>query len=374
MAALFVASVLFIFYAYVGYPVLMGITARLACKPRPADGRPDLPIAVLIPAFNEERVIETKIRNVLASDYRGELRVVVVVDGSSDRTAACAEKVQDRRVKVIVQPVRAGKMAAINRGMETISEPVVILTDAQELFAADAIGRLVAHFSDSTVGVVSGAVQMIDPHSGFARDIGAYWSYERWLRLSESRCGSTMGASGAIYALRRNCFRPLPEDTILDDVAIPFEVLRQGYSVKYEPRAIAYEHTAEEPAQELNRKRRTLAGNYQLIARYRDLLWPPWSANAFRFWSHKVFRLAVPYALVGALIGAFGLPTPMKWWALSLHGVFYGLAALAFMYRGRVKLRVLSIPYTFCMLNWAVITGSYAYVSGRQRGLWEHSK
>ncbi|HET9122578.1 MAG TPA: glycosyltransferase family 2 protein, partial [Acidiferrobacteraceae bacterium] len=257
-------------------------------------------------------------------------------------------------------------------GMRELREPMVVLTDAQELFAPDAIRLLIERLFDPRVGAVSGAVRMIDAHTGFSRNLGAHWTYECWLRRNESASGSTMGASGAIYAIRRSCFRSLPEDTILDDVAVPFEILRQGYLVKYEPRALAFEYATADAGQEYARKRRTLAGNYQLISRYRDLLWH--RQAAFRFWSHKVFRLLVPYALLGAFIGTFGLPPVLLQLSLGAHIVFYGLALLAFIARRRIRLSLLSFPYTFCVLNWAAIAGSYDYLSGRQRGLWERSK
>ena len=330
------------------------------------------PVAVLVPAFNEATTIGAKLRNLSSSTYPGPLRVVVVSDGSVDETVARVRELRDPRVTLVISPMRRGKMGALNLGMREIHESVVVLTDAQELFAPDAIRLLVEGLADPRVGVVSGAVQMIDTHTGFSQNLGAYWTYECWLRRNESCCGSTMGASGAIYAIRRACFRSLPEDTILDDVALPFEVLRQGYLVKSAPGAVAFEYATTEPGQEYARKRRTLAGNYQLISRYRDLLWR--RDVAFQFWSHKVFRLLVPYAMVGAFAGTFGLPPVLLGLSLAAHILFYGLALFAVVARRPIRVPVLSFPYTFCVLNFAAIAGSYDYLSGRQRGLWERSK
>lgn len=372
MDSVFVMSVGFILYTYLGYPVLMALLARLfrARVPDPA-GYP--PVAVLIPAYNEGQCIAEKLRNTLESDYPGPLRVIVVCDGVCDDTAAQVQSLGDARITLVVLPVRGGKMNAINRGMERVYEPVVVLTDAQELFARDAIRRLAQHFGDPRTGAVSGTVQQIDPRTGFARGLGAYWRYESWIRRCESVSGSTMGASGAIYALRRECFHPLPADTILDDVAIPFAALRRGYLIRYEPRAMAFEHATGEAGQEFARKRRTLAGNYQLIARHLDLLLPCYRGVAFRFWSHKVFRLLVPYALIGALAGAFWLPAPARWLVLGLQLSFYGLAA-ASVVAARPRSTLLSLPYAFCVLNWAAVAGSYYWLTGRQGGVWERAK
>ncbi len=375
MVALFIISLGFVLYTYVIYPLSIALVARQAQRRRPPQPMSWPALVVLVPAYNEGRCIADKIRNILVSDYPAPLRIVVVCDGQGDDTAEQARAAGNDRVEVAVLVERRGKMAAINRGFELIDEEVIVLTDADTLFAPDAIRHLVIPLADPRVGAVSGSVTLVDETTGFAKGLGMYQRYECWLRRNESASGSAIGVSGALFALRRACVRTLPEDTILDDVALPFEAVRRGYMVKYEARARAFEPANGDPGQEYARKRRTLAGNVQLMARYWDLLLPLHRGIAARFWSHKVFRLIVPYALFGIFIGSFGLSGQVMVTALALQVGFYGLALLAAVFPARSALSlVVSLPYAFCTLNWAAVTGAYVYLSERQKGAWERGK
>lgn len=371
----FLASVVFIGYTYVLYPALVVFLGRWSLRAPAAELAVPPPVTAVIPAFNEQEVIARRIENVLASDYPPTLlRIVVVSDGSTDDTAVRARAVSEERVQVLERTDRGGKIAAINLAMQTITDPVVVLTDAGEMFDAAAIRRLVERLTDPAVGAVSGELDIIPADSGFSRNLALYWRYETAIRCAESEIGSVMGVTGAIYALRRECFVPLPVDTILDDVAIPFEVIRQGYGVKYEPRALAYEHATVDAQGEFARKRRTLAGNYQLIVRYTDLLNPLRSSVAIQLWSHKVFRLLVPYALIVAFVASWSLPAPWRVPVLVLQAGFYGLALMVPILGPRFRMRILSLPYAFCALNCAVVAGFFYYLSGRQTTKWEKVK
>ncbi len=371
----FLASVGFIGYTYALYPALVLFLARWSQRSPAAELAVPPPTTVIIPAFNEQEIIARKIENVLASDYPPTLlRIVVVSDGSTDNTAARARAVGAERVEVIERADRGGKIAAINCAMQTITDPVVVLTDAGEMFDTAAIRRLVERLADPAVGAVSGELDLIPAESGFSRNLAMYWRYETAIRSAESEIGSVMGVTGAIYALRRECFVPLPADTILDDVAIPFEIIRQGYRVKYEPRAQAYEHATVDAQGEFERKRRTLAGNYQLIVRYTDLLNPLRSSVAIQLWSHKVFRLLVPYALIVAFIASWYLPAAWRTPILMLQAGFYGLALMVPILGSRLRTRLVSLPYAFCALNCAAVAGFFYYLSGRQTAKWEKVK
>lgn len=374
MRGIFWAAFAFTTYTYVGYPALLWALARWR-RPGPAyhEGSVLPEVAVVIPAYNEQSVIADKLRAVLASDYPHErLRVLVVSDGSSDDTLAVARSVSDPRLTVIGRDVRSGKMATVNYAMSLVSEPIVIMTDAGEMFDQDTVPRLVACFADPAMGAVSGELGLVALHSGFSRSLGAYWRYEKAIRALEAVVGSVVGVTGPVYAIRRSLFRPMPIDTILDDLAIPLEVIKQGYRVGYERRAFAFERATQGSRHEFVRKRRTLAGNYQVIARYWRLLLPG-SPIAWQFWSHKVFRLLVPYALLGMLIGSFGLPWPLRAPVFAAQALFYGLA-LAAVFVQRSKRPWLNIPYAFCVLNWAAIAGSYYYLAGRLSVRWEKVK
>ncbi len=374
MSTLFWAAFAFTAYTYVGYPALLWVLARLR-RPGPVSHWDSAPfkVAVVIPAYNEQSVIADKLRVVLASHYPYErLRVLVVSDGSSDGTSAAARSVSDPRLTVIDRGVRSGKMATVNYAMSLVCEPIVIMTDAGEMFDEDTVPRLVARFADPALGAVSGELGLVALHTGFSRSLGAYWRYEKAIRALEAVVGSVVGVTGPAYAIRRSLFHPMPTDTILDDLAIPLEVIKQGYRVGYERRAFAFERATQGSRHEFVRKRRTLAGNYQIIARYWRLLLPQ-SPIAWQFWSHKVFRLLVPYALVFMLVGTFGLPWPLRAIVLAAQALFYGLALIAVFVQPS-KRSWLNIPYAFCVLNWAAIAGSYYYLAGRLSVRWEKVK
>lgn len=375
MLIVFWVCVGFVGYTYIGYPLLLHFIA-LRTPRRPHYPQPAPPmVAVVIPAYNEEAVIAAKIRNVLFCAYPPErLQVVVVVDGASDATAARAARVSDPRLTILSKATREGKAAAINDAMEHVSAPLTVLTDAAELFEADTIARLAAHFSDPEIGAVSGELTLIDQHTGVSRNLGRYWAYEKTIRADEATVGSVVGATGPVYALRTKLFRRLPVDTILDDVAIPLEVVQQGFRVVYDRNARATERATLDGAQEFVRKRRTLAGNYQLILRHRRLLVPFVSPIAWQFWSHKVFRLLVPYALLGILAGTFALPDPWNSVMLTAQGFFYLLALWACRDPRFTQRPWLLLPYTFCMLNWAALSASFYYYSGRLTVQWEKVK
>ncbi len=374
MSVAFWTALAFTVYTYVGYPALLWVWARLKRRPTTYLWGSALPkVAVVIPAYNEESVIADKLRMVLVSRYpRDLLRVLLVSDGSADGTLAAAKSVCDPRLTVIEKTMRSGKMATVNYAMSLVSEPLVIMTDAGEQFDEETVARLVARFADPSVGAVSGELGFVALDTGCSRSLGVYWRYEKAIRALEAIVGSVVGVTGPVYAMRRALFRPLPADTILDDLAIPLEIIKQGYRVSYERSALAFERATQLSQHEFVRKRRTLAGNYQAIGRYWRLLLPG-SPIAWQFWSHKVFRLLVPYALVVMLLTAAALPAPLRAIAFFAQGLFYGLALTAvFMHRS--KRPWLSIPYMFCVLNWAAIAGSYHYFAGRASVRWEKVK
>lgn len=375
MEGIFIGAFIFVAYTYVVYPALVLALARLRARPRPADIAYPPPLTVVIPAYNEVACIGAKLRNILDSDYPADrLRVIVVSDGSTDGTADAVRAVHDARITLIELPRRRGKPVALDRGVRIADTPIVVLTDAQELFDHAAVKRLAAHFNDPRVGCVSGELRLIDADLGVSRDLGLYWRYEKAIRAAESEIGSVVGATGSICALRRACYVTIPEDTILDDVAIPFEVVRRGYRVAFEPRALAYEKATQDGAHEYLRKRRTLAGNYQLLFRYADLLVPGRSPIAWQFWSHKVFRLLVPYALLAMLVSSAFLPRPVGFLLVAAQLAFYGAATFAGRWPDLARRSLFTLPYTFCMLNWAAVAGGYYYFAGLQSAKWEKAK
>lgn len=342
------AALALVAYAYAGYPLLCFLRARF--YPRPIARAAIRPrVTVLVAAWREAGTIAAKLESLAAQSYPPELTsVVVACDGSDDGTPeiarAAGRGTLGDRLAVVALSERRGKPAALNASAAAATGEIFVLTDARQPLAPDAIERLVEDLGDPNLGAVGGRLLL----SGDA-PVGAYWRYESLLRELEGRAGSTVGVSGALYAIRRELWAPLPDGTILDDVLVPMRVRLAGRRVAFEPAAIAHD-VGVASAQEFRRKVRTLAGNFQLLLLAPSLLSPWRNPSWFEFVSHKLLRLAVPWALLAALVASALLPRP---WALLLVGgqaAGYGLALLRSVgLLGRSKLA--GLAETFVVLN-----------------------
>jgi poly-beta-1,6-N-acetyl-D-glucosamine synthase len=334
METLFWASILFIAYVYVGYPLLLIVWSRVAGRAvrhpdGSAAGYPS--ISVIIAARNEAPRLSYRIANLLEQRYPSRVEIIVVSDGSTDGTSESLAPFGNR-VHLIEQP-RGGKPRALNAGVAASHGEVIVFADARQRFGRDALLALVSNFEDPDVGAVTGEL-VLDceleevPESGVAEGVGLYWKYEKWLRRHESRVWSTLGATGAIYAMRRSLWQPLPAETLLDDVLAPMRVVLGGKRVIFDDRAQAFDRVARDGDAESRRKTRTLAGNYQVLALEPRLLLPVVNPVWLQFLSHKLGRLIVPWALVTALVASAAV-APHKWpygLALLVQLCFYGLA------------------------------------------------
>lgn len=347
-------SAAFVGYVYVGYPALLGLATRttrllgLAAEPplerraQPAERRrarhllPDRReypgVSVIVAARDEARRLPARVRNLLSSDYPAHrLQIIVASDGSTDATPEALAQFGPAVELVTLPP--SGKAAALNAAVARARHPILVFADARQRFAPDAIRRLVSHFRDHEIGAVSGELvldcETATSDSTVGEGVGAYWKYEKWLRRGEATVGSTVGVTGAIYAMRRWLWQPLPADTLLDDVLGPMRVVMRGYRVTFDGLAQAFDTTAKSASAELRRKVRTLAGNFQLLAQEPRLLMPGLNPVWLQFMSHKVGRLLVPYALIALLLSSMVL-APRSWFyaaACAAQVAFYGLAA-----------------------------------------------
>ncbi len=362
-------------YIYIGYPGVIALVARLWARPVHR-GRPRLPLTLLIVAHNEAGRIGARLENCLALRYDGPPpEILLGVDGASDGTAEAAAGYAGR-VRLVRWRVRRGKAAVLNELIPRAHGEIVVLADARQIFHRDALRALVAPFADPRVGAVSGEL-VLRNHGGCAvgEGVGAYWRYEKWIRRNEARIDSTVGVTGAIYAIRRRLFSPIPEDTILDDVLIPMKIARQGYRVVFEPHAVAYDRAARSASEEITRKVRTIAGNVQLFAREPWLLHPLRNRLWIQTVSHKGLRLASPLLLgIAFTANLFLLDRPLYRLTFAAQVIFY-LAALAgaSTRNARRRLPLLSVPYAFCLLNWATVVAWLRFLTGTQRVTWERA-
>jgi cellulose synthase/poly-beta-1,6-N-acetylglucosamine synthase-like glycosyltransferase len=317
-------------YVYAGYPLLLLLWSRL--RPRPVRRAADAwepRVSLILAAHNERRTLERKIRNCLALDYPPEkLQVVVSLDGSTDGSAAVAEA--SRRLHAgltVIEGSHRGKASAINRGVAAATGEVLVFCDARQRIEPGALRALLADLGDPAVGAVTGELLLLDDSAREAVDgVGLYWRYEKALRAMESTVHSTLGVTGALYALRRELFVPLPEQTILDDMMVPLRAVLGGRRTVFEPRARAYDGVCP-PDQEFRRKLRTLVGNFQLLRAMPELLDPGRNPVFVQFVSHKLGRLVVPYALVALLVSNLALHSGWYLAFLGCQCAWYLLAA-----------------------------------------------
>lgn len=369
-------AVVLLGYTYAGYPLLLYAWASLRRRvdsPAAPDRLPQVSIVVV--AYNEAGRIGERIENLLALDYPSErLEVIVASDGSTDGTVRHALAYRQDGVRVVACRRRRGKSAVLNELVPRCSGSVVLLADARQRFERGALRALVGRFADPAVGAVGGELVLTDDprEPQKTAGVGAYWKYEKFIRRAESRIDSTVGVSGAIYAIRRELFEPIPGDTLVDDLLIPMQIVRRGYRVVFEPGARAFDRAAP-PAAEFRRKVRTLAGNFQLFVRR------PWLLNPFcnRLWfqtvSHKGLRLLGPFCLAAAFgANLLLLDEVLYRWTLGAQAVLYaGAAGGRLTCNSRYQFRFLNVPYAFCLLNWAVVMGLWRLSTGRQRVTWE---
>lgn len=376
--SLFWISTAAILYTYIGYPVVIWLLGRLrnlkvsksAVTPR---------VSVLIACHNEASNIESRIRNILECDYPADLlEIVIVSDGSTDLTADIARGYASNRVHVSAYDRQRGKATALNVGAGIASGEVIIFADARQWFEPDAIKELASNFADARVGAVSGEL-LIDggANTGVSEGVGLYWKYEKWIRKSESRFNSVIGATGAVYAIRRKLWLPLPQETILDDVYTPMQIALAGSRIVFDEKARAHDRASDSAGREFSRKVRTLTGNYQLCQLMPRLLLPT-NALLFQFYSHKLMRLAAPIFFLILLVANLlivALPSDAQNTifyeaSLAAQAIFYAsVLAGGYLLKRKRKVRLLNFAYVFSVMNAAALVGLVYFVLGK-RNIW----
>jgi cellulose synthase/poly-beta-1,6-N-acetylglucosamine synthase-like glycosyltransferase len=372
------ASVALMLYHYAVYPLV--VVAAVKRCPSPPHSKPRrVRVTLVIAAFNEEKVIREKIENSLELDYP-DLTVLVAADGSADRTVDIARSFSDRGVRVVFEPERRGKAAALNRAAAEASGEIIVFSDANAMYRADAIKALVAEFTDDRVGAASGVkvVRSREPGDrGFGRSEGFYWKYENAIRHAEARLGTTVAAVGEILAVRRDVFRPFPASVINDDAYLTLSVLSEGLDVRFARTAVAEELGSISESEERARRRRIAAGRWSLLKHMRLLpLRRPFVVAAFV--SHKLLRLTMPFMLFLSSLASATLITfePGRTESLLLgggHALLFG-AAMFGMYQQKRNglLRQLSrICYFLISMNAGVALGFFDWMRGSASPIWK---
>ena len=352
-------------YAYVGYAVWLSLWVRV--RRRAVLKRPITPrLSVVIAARNEEANLPRKLLNLSLLDYpRDQMEVIVVSDGSTDRTAEILRKTPG--ILPLILEASNGKATALNEAVRLATGEILVFLDVRQTIDNDALSELAVCFADPEVGAVSGELLLESPSGIPSEDgLGLYWKIEKMVRRLESESGSVVGATGAIYAVRRELYTDIPAGTLLDDVFVPMNVARAGKRVVFQPSAIARDRIFDQKGKEFSRKVRTLTGNYQLVRL------APWLISfqnplLFRFVSHKLLRLLVPLFLLGMLAASAVAGGRFYVAIFWLQTVFYALAILGTLAPAAKKLKPVAIASTFVMLNAAAAMALYSFLAGRRK-------
>lgn len=372
--------VFIVFYSYVGYGIILYIIIRIKriFSKHPSKNIKYLPnITLMVAAYNEEAYIRDKIENSIQLDYPSDkIQFLFVTDGSNDNTPDIVSGYT--QIQLLHQPQRQGKIMAVERAMPYVTGEITIFTDANTLLNKEALRNIVRHFSDETVGVVSGEKRILNRQADEAAGAGEgfYWKYESKLKQWDDELYSVMGAAGELFAIRTKLYEPIPKDSLIEDFYMSFKIIQKGYRIAYEPDAYALEEPSASVKEELKRKVRIAAGGIQSIARLKALLNPfRYGVITFQYISHRVLRWTIaPLSL--PLIFILNILLLHQGWFYQLFftgQVLFYLLALAglLLERKHIRLKILFIPYYFCMMNYAVFAGFLRYLKGSQSVLWE---
>ena len=381
LVVLFWSSVVGVFYIYAGYPLLIGLFARLS--PKPVRKTPnDCTATVIMSIYNEAPRLEKKLRNLL--EVKGSDRLVQILigsDGSTDHPEVIVEQFNDPRIRLVSAPERRGKPSMLNDLMPQATGDIIIMMDVRQRLDDEAIPALLDNFSDPDIGVVSGELVFIRSESdtSAAESIDSYWRYEKWIRDRESRFASVPGATGALYAIRRPLARPIPAEAALDDVLIPMQAIALGYRCIFEPQAKIYDLPSQDPSQEAIRKRRTLAGCVQLLKFHPTWCLPFAHPISWQFTSHKILRLYSPVLLVAAFAASIplALDQTLYAWMLGIQILLYMIGVGAMSHRANGKRnkarRLWQVPHllgVFLMMQVALVMAWHDGLRYSSLSLW----
>ncbi len=386
MISLFWVSISILFFCYIGYGIillLLNTVRTLFVSPKKTYETEEwLPVTMIIASYNEEEVLEQKIRNTLAIDYPPEkLHVIFVTDGSTDRSAEIIRRYAG--ISLLEGPIRRGKAAAIKRAMKLVQTPIVLFSDANAMLNRECIRRMLLPYQDPRIGGVAGEKKIINNHhiSSVGEAEGLYWQYESFMKKQDAGFNTVVGAAGELFSIRTPLFKELHEDLILDDFVTSMQVCLQGYRIAYEPGAYATELPSASLAEEEKRKVRIAAGAYQSIGYLKTCL------NIFKFpllglqfISRRLLRwVCCPFLLLILAFSAGILAANHSWtgfyaWFLYAQILFYSMAVIGWstVNKGR-KAGLLTIPFYFVFMNYCLMKGLFKFLKGRQTVLWEKS-
>jgi cellulose synthase/poly-beta-1,6-N-acetylglucosamine synthase-like glycosyltransferase len=375
---IFWSSIFLIGYSYAIYPVIL-LALRRSSKVEDCASQDVLPsVSVVIAAYNEEKDIDTRIKNLLYLDYpKGKLEIIIASDGSSDKTVEIAKRFEAEGVVVCDYKQRRGKVNVLNATVPKAKNGIIVFSDATTIFKGDTVRKLVRRFQDKEIGCIGGRLIFTTQKGSTSGDLeGVYWRYETFLREVEGRFGALLGASGALFAIRKELFYVCPPDTIIEDFVVPMKVIERGLKCVYEAEAIGFEDAAKHIVQEKKRRIRIGSGGYQSIGLLWKMLNPLRGFPALAFWSHKILRWFTPHFMIAAFVAnILLLNIPVYQWIFAAQLCFYGLAVLGqVLSRFGFVFKTLNLFYYFISMNFALFLGFVNFITKTHTVKWERTE
>jgi cellulose synthase/poly-beta-1,6-N-acetylglucosamine synthase-like glycosyltransferase len=371
----FFLSSIAIIYTYIGYPLLVWLLSVF--RPRIVKiGAFEPRVTLIITAYNEEKDIREKLENTLAIDYPKEkLEILVASDCSSDETDGIVRSFADFGVKLHRQPERRGKTAAQNAAVELANGEIILFSDATSMYEPNVLREILPNFADDTVGCVAGKLVYVDKtDSSVGKGAKGYWNYETFIKESESRACSLIGASGCLYALRKSAYVPMYDEACSDFIICTL-IFERGLRTVYEPKAICTEETNRRTDKETKMRVRVIGQSYTDLWRHSRMLNPFKSGFfAIQLISHKIFRYAVPLFLILIFLSSAVLAIDSLFFSfiLGLQIVFYLFAFVARIAENSLgRISIFAMPLYFVLANWASLLAFYRFLRGETYARWE---
>jgi len=369
---IFWACIAFVVYAYFGYPVIIYLLSLIRHK-KINKGNFEPSVTLLIPAYNEEKIIREKILNCLGLDYSADkLQIVIISDGSSDKTGPIVREYVAKGINLFEYQKHQGKIIALNIAVPMTKGEIIVFSDASGMLDKNAIREMTANFNDPQVGCVSGFYKMIpENYSLTGSGYETYLGYDISIKKSESRFGNIIGAHGAFYAVRRELFEMLPADLVNDDFYLPMKIIAKGFRAVYEEKAVVVDKIVYNLEEEFRRRVRIGFGNWQQILKLRKFSDSFGGVITWQFFSHKVLRIFLPFFLISSFIISFFIPGEIY----GIYARFFlffllsaGIGGLFKMFRWRAE--ILYLPFYMVLGNIAYMIGTLSFFLGAKKVRW----